>query len=187
MNRFKKSSGSKFQWRPAKPPANILNSSANATAAKATAATAPKTTATVTAATATANPFDTNQTPIAQELPQNLNTYLGPRGYTIPKSELSEQQLKDIRKTLTVRPVTGGAMFGAADTVEYPIYRESSNKIYLPRFYGKSMFGEVKRMAIHPGDDIAIEFAGGLRPIQVPVVEAYLIWINLAVLGVVVS
>jgi superfamily II DNA or RNA helicase len=65
-------------------------------------------------------------------------------------------------------------MFGAADAVEYPIYRESSNKIYLPRFYGKSVFGEVKRMAIHPGDDIAIEFAGGLRPIQVPVVEAYL-------------
>jgi superfamily II DNA or RNA helicase len=104
----------------------------------------------------------------------SLNTYLGPRGYTIPKSELTETQLQNIRKTLTVRPVTGGAMFGAADTVEYPIYRESSNKIYLPRFYGKSMFGEVKRMAIHPGDDISIEFAGGLRPIQVPVVEAYL-------------
>ena len=107
-------------------------------------------------------------------IPQTLNTYLGPRGYTIPKSELSETQLKDIRKTLTVRPVTGGGAFGAADTVEYPIYRESSNKIYLPRFYGKSMFGEVKRMAIHHGDDISIEFAGGLRPIQVPVVEAYL-------------
>ena len=69
-------------------------------------------------------------------------------------------------------------MFGAADAVEYPIYRESSNKIYLPRFYGKSVFGEVKRIAIHPGDDIAIEFAGGLRPIQVPVVEAYLNAVN---------
>jgi len=69
-------------------------------------------------------------------------------------------------------------MYGAADAVEYPIYRESSNKIYMPRFYGKSVFGEVKRMAIHPGDDISIEFAGGLRPIQVPVVEAYLNAVN---------
>ena len=169
MNRYKKSSGSKYQWRPAKPPVNIVNSSAsNATSTSLSTVTA----ATVTAATAPLTKY--SSTPFAQELPQTLNTYLGPRGYTIPKSELSEQQLKDIRKTLTVRPVTGGAMFGAADTVEYPIYRESSNKIYLPRFYGRSTFGEVKRMAIHPGDDIAIEFAGGLRPIQVPVVEAYL-------------
>jgi superfamily II DNA or RNA helicase len=45
--------------------------------------------------------------------------------------------------------------------------------MYLPRFYGKSIFGEVKRLAIHPGDDIGIEFAGSLRPIQQPVVEAY--------------
>jgi superfamily II DNA or RNA helicase len=107
------------------------------------------------------------------EFPQTLNTYLGPRGYTIPKPELTEQQIQYLRKTLTVKPVTGGAAFGAVDAVEYPIYRESSNKIYLPRFYGKSVFGEVKRMAIHPGDDIAIDFAGSLRPIQVPVVDAY--------------
>jgi len=155
MNRYKKSSGSKYQWRPAKAPA---------------AFNPPSTT--------------NKECVVADEVvpsitpPQTLNTYLGPRGYTIPKSELSETQLKDIRKTLTVRPVTGGGAFGAADTVEYPIYRESSNKIYLPRFYGKSVFGEVKRMAIHPGDDIAIEFAGGLRPIQVPVVEAYLNAVN---------
>ncbi len=154
MNRYKKSSGSKFQWRPAKPP---INSDANITV--------PKEPVKISASPPPVHP---------QHLNTYINTYLGPRGYTIPKSELTDQQLKDIRKTLTVRPVTGGAMFGAADTVEYPIYRESSNKIYLPRFYGKSMFGEVKRMEIHPGDDIAIEFAGGLRPIQVPVVEAYL-------------
>jgi superfamily II DNA or RNA helicase len=152
MNRSKHSSGPRFQWRPAKKPG-----------IKQGADIAP-------------NPVDKKEEadPIVQNVTRNLNTYLGPRGYTIPKSELTEQQLTDLRKTLTVRPVTGGAMFGAADAVEYPIYRESSNKIYLPRFYGKSMFGEVKRMAINPGDDIAIEFAGGLRPIQVPVVEAYL-------------
>ena len=156
MNRYKKSSGSKYQWRPAKTPA-VFNSSAPVTSQNKTE----------------------NKECITTDVPvQTLNTYLGPRGYTIPKSELTETQLKDIRKTLTVRPVTGGGAFGAADTVEYPIYRESSNKIYLPRFYGKSAFGEVKRMAIHPGDDISIEFAGGLRPIQVPVVEAYLNAVN---------
>jgi len=155
MNRYKKSSGSKFQWRPAKPP-SVFNKPP------------------IAAAQVKTTPEPMASSSPSSDFPQTLNTYLGPRGYTIPKSELSEKQLEHIRKTLTVKPVTGGNIFGAADTVEYPIYRESSNKIYLPRFYGKSVFGEVKKMAIHSGDDIHIEFAGGLRPIQVPVVEAYL-------------
>ena len=158
MNRYKKSSGSKFQWRPAKPPITT----------PAVAATSTNTT------TPPASSQKSNPVPVkSPEFPQTLNTYLGPRGYTIPKPELTEQQIQQLRKTLTVKPVTGGAAFGAVDAVEYPIYRESSNKIYLPRFYGKSVFGEVKRMAIHPGDDITIDFAGSLRPIQVPVVDAY--------------
>ena len=150
MNRFKQSSGSKYQWRPAVNPSS------------------QKTTQHI----PTKSTTKSNETPIP-DLPQTLNTYLGPRGYTILKSELTETQLQYIRKTLTVRPVVGGAAYGATDTVEYPVYRESSNKIYLPRFYGKSVFGEVKRSTIHPGNDIDIDFAGSLRPIQVPVVDAY--------------
>ena len=161
MNRYKKSSGSKFQWRPAKPPASFYKN-------------APQ-------QSQQSNEKESSVV-VEQDIPnipeKILNTYLGPRGYTIPKQELTEKQLADLRKTLTVRPVTGGSAFGAVDTVEFPIYRESSNKIYLPRFYGKSVFGEVKRMAIHPGDDINIEFAGSLRPIQVPVVDAYVNAVN---------
>jgi superfamily II DNA or RNA helicase len=159
MNRYKNSSGSKFQWRPAKPPTSNVASNATST----------NNTTTPAASSQKSNPVPVK----SPEFPQTLNTYLGPRGYTIPKPELTEQQIQQLRKTLTVKPVTGGAAFGAVDAVEYPIYRESSNKIYLPRFYGKSVFGEVKRMAIHPGDDITIDFAGSLRPIQVPVVDAY--------------
>ena len=192
MNRSKYSSGPRFQWRPATNPVTTNPVTTNPVTHN-TVSPNPVTHNSVSPNPVVPNNPVTkkfaykNPTPkktitlqndpipfIEKESSQPLNTYLGPRGYTIPKSELTETQLQHIRKTLTVRPVTGGAMFGAADTVEYPIYRESSNKIYLPRFYGKSMFGEVKRMAIHPGDDIAIEFAGGLRPIQVPVVEAYL-------------
>ena len=189
MNRSKYSSGPRFQWRPATNPVtpNLVTPKpvTHNTVSPNPVTPKPVTHNTVTKTHITqkfAHKNPVTQPSIQNEpIPSNekesytsLNTYLGPRGYTIPKSELTETQLQNIRKTLTVRPVTGGAMFGAADTVEYPIYRESSNKIYLPRFYGKSMFGEVKRMAIHPGDDISIEFAGGLRPIQVPVVEAYL-------------
>ena len=159
MNKYKKSSGSKFQWRPAKPPTIPVAKTTTSPSIKKEKEKEPK---------------QDHYTPSTPPQIQSLNAYLGPRGYTIPKHELTDVQLVNLRKNLTVKPVTGGgAIYGAADTVEYPIYRESSNKIYLPRFYGKSTFGEVKRIAIHPGDDINIEFAGSLRPIQVPVVEAY--------------
>lgn len=184
MNRYKNSSGSKFQWRPAKPPVHnakppesfekvdpLFSGDAPASHRMNISYLLPSTKS-VNPIIPDKSPHVAVSAPISSSTP--LNSYLGPKGYTIPKSELTEAQLQDLRKTLTVKPVTGGAMFGAADAVEYPIYRESSNKIYLPRFYGKSVFGEVSRMAIHSGDDIAIDFAGGLRPIQVPVVDAYL-------------
>lgn len=205
MNRYRKSSGMKFQWRPAKAPNMNDNKftlphsgsslDVNAPRDVNSCVPPPFTTAAQlrvneimdysTFAYANSNAPHPENIAIKQIIKEGsflpvtaLHTYLGPRGYTISKSELSETQLQTIRKTLTVRPVTGGGAFGAADTVEYPIYRESSNKIYMPRFYGKSIFGEVQKMAIHPGDDIAIDFAGGLRPIQVPVVEAYINAVN---------
>jgi superfamily II DNA or RNA helicase len=164
MNKYKKSSGSKFQWRPAKPP-TIKN-------AQETKPTSSESSTSQQIKHQTQKTLELSSQP-PPPLQKTLNTYLGPKGYTIPKQELTDAQIANLRKTLTVKPVTGGNAFGAADTVEFPIYRESSNKIYLPRFYGKSIFGEVKRTTIHPGDDINIEFAGSLRPIQVPVVEAY--------------
>ena len=105
---------------------------------------------------------------------KTLSTYLGPRGYTLLKSDLSNEQLEFLRKKLTVRPTSSGTAFGAADTAEYPIYRESPNKLYLPRFFGEREFGPVKRMAISGGEDIDVPFAGSLRPIQIPVVEAFM-------------
>ena len=100
------------------------------------------------------------------------NTYLGAKGYTIPKSELLEEQINQIKKELTVRPYTPGVSL--KDTVEFPAYRESVSKMYVPRYYGIEKFGEPSSSKISEGDDIDLEFAGKLRDNQVPVVEAYL-------------
>lgn len=167
MNRHKQSSGQKFQWKPAKNP-GLQSTPIKVSPTYKVSPTTTQAHTKQSIASVPSNP----------DFPKTLNTYLGPRGYTIPKSELTDAQLQYLRKTLTVRPVAGGAAYGAVDTVEYPIYRESSNKIYMPRFFGKSTFGEVKRTEIHPGDDINIEFAGSLRPIQVPVVDAYVNSVN---------
>ena len=117
------------------------------------------------------NYFKKTPKPVSQEMPKNLSTYLGPKGYTIPKSELTADQLKYIKDTLTVRPYTPGSPMSAA--VSFPAYRESTQKIYVPRFFGTEQFGVPKQVKIPEGDDIDVPFAGSLRDYQQDVVNAY--------------
>lgn len=104
-------------------------------------------------------------------MPKTLNTYMGAKGYTIPKNELSEEQIQYIKDTLTVSPITPGIML--ASTSKFPAYRESTKKIYVPRFFGIEHFGEPKETKILDGDDISVPFVGTLRDYQVEVVKAY--------------
>jgi superfamily II DNA or RNA helicase len=103
------------------------------------------------------------------------NTYLGQKGYTIYKKDLSlvDQQL--LKSELTAKPFTQGSPSNCQNNiVSFPIYRESGNKIYIPRFYGEQQFGTPKEIKIPNGDTINIVFKGLLRENQIPVVDAYL-------------
>jgi superfamily II DNA or RNA helicase len=104
----------------------------------------------------------------------NINSYLGQKGYTILKSELTIEQQKKIRNDLTIKPYVGGAMGGATNQVTYPAYRESDKKFYVPHHYGAETFGPPKKCAISEGDDIDLEFNGTLRDYQEPVVKKFL-------------
>ena len=63
---------------------------------------------------------------------------LSRQGYKLKKDDLSEAQIKLIKKDLTARPAIVQG-FGPPNQkpVEYPIYMESKTSYYLPRFYGK--------------------------------------------------
>jgi superfamily II DNA or RNA helicase len=107
--------------------------------------------------------------------PKTLNTYLGQKGYTILKKELNVEQQHALRKDLVAKPFTQGAPSGAnAQAITFPIYRESNNKFYVPRYYGEKYFGPVKDYKITDGNDIALTFAGDLRENQVPVVQTFM-------------
>ena len=105
--------------------------------------------------------------------PQHLNTCLGSKGYTLLKSELSDSEIGRIKSMLTVKPLAGAISYGPASQVEYPVYRESAKKIYVPRYFGEREFGPVKSVSIPSGEDIHVPFAGELKPMQVPVVNTY--------------
>jgi superfamily II DNA or RNA helicase len=103
-----------------------------------------------------------------------INTYLGQKGYTIPKNEISIEKQKQIRNDLTIKPVSHGAPPGGNSQVSFPAYRESSNKFYVPHYYGVENFGAPKEYKISEGVNIDLEFAGTLRDYQEPVVNKFI-------------
>jgi len=101
-----------------------------------------------------------------------MNTYLGQKGYTIPKNELSIGQQVQIRNDLTIVPFTMGAPLN--DSKSFPAYRESPGKFYVPHYYGIEKFGPPKQYKITEGIDVNLDFNGKLRENQEIVVNTYL-------------
>lgn len=99
----------------------------------------------------------------------STNAYIGPRGYSVAKADLTPQQLRKIRADLTVRPFVPGSPANGS-TPTFPAYRESPNKIYLPRHYGESTIGATTASTLPPGTPINVAFMGQLRDTQIPVV-----------------
>ena len=99
--------------------------------------------------------------------------YLGKRGYSIYKKNLTANELKEVKKELFVKPYVPKQY--ANDSIQpFPVYLESQNKIYIPKFYGINKFGKLEINKIKEGKDINIKFEFDLRDNQKPVVKKYL-------------
>jgi superfamily II DNA or RNA helicase len=98
-------------------------------------------------------------------------TYLGFRGYAIDKSALESADLKLLRKELTARPKIPNSPVQPAT---FPVYRESSSRIYVPRQYGLDEYGEPEEMRIPPGTPIDVAFTGSLRDYQINITDCYI-------------
>ena len=103
---------------------------------------------------------------------QTLNTYLGNKGYTILKAELSIKHQLALKEMLMVKPYVPGSPIQVQKT--FPAYRESDKKIYVPRYLGEELFGPAKTIKITEGDNIDLEFQGTLRDYQIPIAQTYL-------------
>jgi superfamily II DNA or RNA helicase len=127
----------------------------------------------------------------AEVIPQNIITneyklgicsqsYLGKKGYTIPKSILSKEDEEFLRKDLFVKPMILGVNYGGGkdETCEFPVFRENNNKIYIPRFYGIQRYGMPNKSEIQQGDDIVLEFAKPLRDYQEKIIDIYTSYVN---------
>ena len=111
-----------------------------------------------------------------------LNTYLGQKGFTIAKNELTIEQQKQIINDLTIKPFVMGSPM-SNDQKTFPAYRESANKFYVPHYYGVEKFGPPKQYKVTDGCDINLEFAGELRDYQEPVVNKFIDHCNIVKYG----
>ena len=102
-----------------------------------------------------------------------INAYLGQKGYTISKNELTVEKQKQIRNDLTIKPFVMGSPMND-NQKSFPAYRESANKFYVPHYYGVENFGPPKQYKVNEGTDINLEFAGILRDYQEPVVNKFI-------------
>lgn len=101
-------------------------------------------------------------------------TVLGTKGYSISKTDFTEDQINQLKEELMAKPHTQGGFSVSAVVKKFPIYRESTTRLYMPRYFGEAKFGTAKRMKVSSGDEINVPFQGALRENQVPVVETYL-------------
>lgn len=97
--------------------------------------------------------------------------YLGKKGYTILKSNVSEKEEQFIKNELMVKAFVPKS---PVQPEPFPLYRESSSKYYVPRYFGVDTFGDFTENKLSKGDDIDIEFNGELREYQINIVDKYL-------------
>ena len=101
-------------------------------------------------------------------------SHIGTKGYTIPKSVLTAQDIAFLKKDLFLKPQTSGPSFGPALDDAFPVYRENEKKIYIPRFYGIERYGTPERSEIAPGMDIDVQFPKELREYKNNIVDIYM-------------
>ena len=95
---------------------------------------------------------------------KNAKSYIGKRGYIMRKSHLTEEEIKDIKNDLTVKPFTNND-YGVQEE-SFKIYLENESKLYLPKSYGIEKFGNPDINILPEGKDIDIDFTLELKEEQ---------------------
>jgi hypothetical protein len=104
-------------------------------------------------------------------------TYLSARGYAIDLDQDNHAWVAYLKAMCTVKPALNPNAPGADQAREFPVYRESSRKLYIPRSLGLSLMGVPSRDTLHEGSPVPadrLHFHGQLRPEQEYIVASFL-------------
>jgi len=101
--------------------------------------------------------------------------YIGQQGFTILKTDIHPEDLKQLKQLLMIQslPSFSGPKI---EPISFPVFRENDKKIYIPRFYGESRYGNgsVLRNDLSLGDPIHTPFVKPIRDYQEKIIEVYI-------------
>lgn len=97
---------------------------------------------------------------------------LSRRGYSIPKEDLTDEELRTLRRKMSVKPFVLPGYGGQPKP--FPVYAESPSRIYVPRHYGLKTYGTPAKATVGEYESIDVPFKGKLRPAQTLAVDAFL-------------
>uniref|UniRef100_A0A6C0K6V7 Helicase ATP-binding domain-containing protein n=1 Tax=viral metagenome TaxID=1070528 RepID=A0A6C0K6V7_9ZZZZ len=99
-----------------------------------------------------------------------MYSILSRNGYGILKSALSEKELENIKKDLTMVPRVnfdmGAGASNSPEDLSFQLYNENDKRIYIPRYYGFQKYGLPSLCKLTGGADIDVKFIGSLREAQ---------------------
>ena len=103
-----------------------------------------------------------------------MSNYLGQKGYSIYKNNISIEEQNDIRRELMIQAKVPNS---PVKSDPFPIYLESPEKIYVPRYFGYKKFGHCN-IKINDGEDINLTFNGSLRDYQINIVNKFINYVT---------
>ncbi len=95
------------------------------------------------------------------------------KGYSILKSSITDEEISQIKKDLSVSPYIPRD-YRIGDPDPFYLYLESPTKIYCPKFYAISKYGIPDSDKLQEGKAIDIDFKGSLRDEQIDVVNTFI-------------
>jgi superfamily II DNA or RNA helicase len=96
-------------------------------------------------------------------------------GYAIRKDTLSNEETANLRKTLTVAPISKVSRF-AKQGDSFPVFMESPSRFYCPRMWAQEEFGEPDANILVEGDELRrdLTFVGKPYDYQTEIVNTFL-------------
>ena len=97
-----------------------------------------------------------------QDLPKDesgitVRRYLGKRGYILKKAFYNSETLQNLREQLTVIPYVNSDY--GAPPIPFPVYRESPNCFFMPKFFGVKNIGPPEVNLLPDGLDIKLSLS----------------------------